>query len=268
MAVDTKLTRGLMFGFEGLNSTEFVLNGDPDALNNNRFIDLDDVAGLDFPGLKSSDLEYSGAHGGFYSANFFNKRTVVFSGTIYGGSVAVDAFIDYIKLTLYTINTPTKLWYTTGSNVKRYLVAKPSGFEYNITNTFGANYADFVMSFVCMDPRSYQDIANVGGTGTATKVVVNNGNIESDFSVSVGTTCTSITVSTGANNYVTLAPVGGVAFTINGDTRSIFASGYKSAWITAKKNWPILSSGSNSIVITVAPATVTYTLTNLKSAWV
>ena len=258
-------------------------------------IDLDTIAGLDLPDLRTNDVARSGAHGTFVGADWANGRTITMELEAFGlTAAALEATIAPLLAAFVPTGSEALLAFKLPGQVDRFVNARCRRRGWLIDNEYAMGNANISVEFYASDPRIYAATLTslsatlptvsggltfpaaapfvFGSAGSGGAIAANNsGTFETPWTATFsGPLVAPALTHTGQGK--TLALTGtlaaGETLVLDSAAKTVMLNGTASrySWLTAASQWFTLEPGSNPLAFAGASGAGSCTVT-FRSAW-
>lgn len=219
-----------------------LLNGQSSILP---FVLINDISGLDIPNIDSVDSEYDSRHGGYVYARYVGIRTIVLTGILYADPENIDVTIEELKRNFLPTQDNTELpFYYRGAGIgQRYMMVKPAGLSYNLTEIRSYGACELQITLKAGDPIAYTDRPDVTITSGQVGTLYNEGNVPTHPVVSFSGEASEVSiskVSTGETVTLTTDLTTDDVVSVDFSTKSCMLNGERaSGYLTSLGWWSI-----------------------------
>lgn len=167
------------------------------------FIDVTNVDGLDSAEFRTAQSQHEGVDGSWVDSDFYNQRVVVVDGILYADPTNAEDVCDNLKANWAPSKTDKPLYFKHPNKTQRYVLGKPQGCRYSISNLRRTGQTAFQAQLICGDPYIYGAAFTTNRTGSGTFTVNPGGNRDAWPIVTLSTTFSSgATVRNNTNSRI------------------------------------------------------------------
>jgi len=119
------------------------------------FIDVLTITGLDMPDVKSNEVSYAEADGGYTDARFLSARTIGIQANVYDAVNNIDATLDLLKANFGPQLADQPFYLKYPNQAQRFINCKPIQFKYDYDQGRRLGIMPINVVLYAGDPRVY-----------------------------------------------------------------------------------------------------------------